>query len=155
MNFVNLGVTDWSERRRLVHKELQSSPLILRDRASPIREQQKSPVPDYHVSPVNITSPPILRPSPLRETTPTPPQRKRTSERRQRSSQDSRYDSGYRTPSRNEIRDEPLEEPPPDYSPPSPPVIPPPTTTTTEKKHQKTRFAADPPKHKTGNIIGT
>lgn len=110
-------------------------------------------MPDYHVSPVNITSPTIHRSSPIRETTPTPPQRKRTSERRQRSSQDSRYDSGYRTPSRNEIRDEPLEEPPPDYSPPSPPPIPA-TTTTVEKKHQKTRFAADPPKHKTGNIIG-
>lgn len=85
----------------------------------------------------------------MRDTTPTPPQRKRITERRQRSSQDSRYDSGYRTPSRNEIRDEPLEEPPPDYSPPSPPPMP-----VVEKKQQKTRFAADPPKHKSGNIIG-
>lgn len=74
-------------------------------------------------------------------------------ERRQRISQDSRYDSGYRTPSRNETRDsrdEPLEEPPPDYSPPiaqqQAPVV--------EKKHQKTRFAAEPVKHKSGNIIG-
>ncbi|KAK9718716.1 hypothetical protein QE152_g23050 [Popillia japonica] len=83
------------------------------------------------------------------ETTPTPPQRKKAIERRQRISQESRYDSGYRTPSRNETRDsrdEPLEEPPPDYSPPSPPQPP------VEKKHQKTRFV-EPVKHKSGNII--
>lgn len=95
--------------------------------------------------------------------TPTPPERKRNIERRQRSSQDSiRYDSGYRTHSRNEMsHDEPQDEPPPDYSPPPP--SPPPAAS--KKSYQRTRFAADsppispppvspPPKAKHGNIIG-
>nr|XP_022916300.1 uncharacterized protein LOC111426154 isoform X2 [Onthophagus taurus] len=131
------GITEWAERR---HQENYATEPR---RFSPSREYQRSPVPDYRISPER-------RISPFRETTPTPPQRKKALERRQRVSQESRYDSGYRTPSRNdtkESREEPLEEPPPDYSPPSPPTMP-------EKKFQKTRFAAEPTKHKSGNIIG-
>lgn len=93
-----------------------------------------------------------------RVTTPTPPQRKKAAERRQqRASNESRYDSGYRTPSRNDIRDEPLEEPPPDYSPPSPPPMP----QEKKEKYQKTRFADNTNiatnmqgQKKQGNIIG-
>lgn len=95
--------------------------------------------------------------------TPTPPQRKKAAEKRQRSSQesrlDSRLDSGYRTLSRTErraSREEPLEEPPPDYSPPSPPPMP---NYESTKKQQKTRFSEETatitPKPKgSGNIIG-
>ncbi|XP_017768413.1 PREDICTED: serine/arginine repetitive matrix protein 1 [Nicrophorus vespilloides] len=132
------GVSEWSERKRY-------SPGQNREYRKP------SPVPDYRSR------------TPTREQTPTPPQRKRISERRQRASQESRYDSGYRTPSRTEGRDEPLEEPPPDYSPPTPPPI----LHHEKKVHQKTRFAADAVpretnvkeatpavKQKTGNIIG-
>ncbi|KAI4455895.1 hypothetical protein MML48_8g00001079 [Holotrichia oblita] len=143
------GVSEWSERRKeLYTTDRRFSPV--RERTSPLgsREYQKSPVQESRVSPPHHYE---HRVSPVRETTPTPPQRKKAMERRQRISQDSRYDSGYRTPSRNETRDsrdEPLEEPPPDYSPPSPPQPP------VEKKHQKTRFAVEPVKHKSGNIIG-
>lgn len=81
--------------------------------------------------------------------TPIPPHRKRGSERRQRVEEETRYQNGYRR-SPPVLLDEPLEEPPPDYSPPSPPPMP-----REEKKVvQKTRFAADPPKAKSGNIIG-
>ncbi|GJQ80952.1 hypothetical protein Trydic_g4769 [Trypoxylus dichotomus] len=143
------GVSDWSERRKEIYTAEKRYSPVRDQRTSPLgsRDYQRSPIPDYRTSPVHHEH----RVSPIRETTPTPPQRKKAVERRQRISQDSRYDSGYRTPSRNETRDsrdEPLEEPPPDYSPPSPPQPP------VEKKHQKTRFAAEPVKHKSGNIIG-
>lgn len=150
------------ERISPVDRLRSSSPMDrYRDVQSPVdrfRDVQRSPMPDYRMGRD-------------RDNTPTPPQRKKGPERRQRISQviliiikrfsnssanpnvsfvfqESRYDSGYRTPSRNDIRDEPLEEPAPDYSPPSPPPMP------VDKKHQKTRFAADPPKAKSGNIIG-
>lgn len=143
-----LGISEWSERRRETRESYtpeRCSPPNYRDRYSPIeRIHDRSPVADYRIHRETRASP-----SPIRDTTPTPPQRKRGVERRQRISQDSRYDSGYRTPSRNDTREEPLEEPPPDYSPPSPPPMP-----TDKKPQQKTRFAADPPKAKSGNIIG-
>ncbi|XP_044758425.1 serine/arginine repetitive matrix protein 1 isoform X2 [Coccinella septempunctata] len=83
------------------------------------------------------------------DVTPIPPHRKRGSERRQRIEEEKRYQNGYRRSPPVQL-DEPLEEPPPDYSPPSPPPMP-----REEKKViQKTRFAADPPKAKSGNIIG-
>ncbi|KAK9893098.1 hypothetical protein WA026_023771 [Henosepilachna vigintioctopunctata] len=84
------------------------------------------------------------------EIIPTPPHRKRgVAERRQRIVEEKRYENGYRRSPPVQL-DAPLEEPPPDYSPPSPPPMP-----REEKKIiQKTRFAADPPKAKSGNIIG-
>lgn len=146
------GISDWSERRREeaapgARYSPSPSPL-LRD---PREYLQRSPAPDYRSSPARDKHAPLAREV---TPTPTPPQRKKAVERRQRFSQDSRYDSGYRTPSRNETRgsrDEPLEEPPPDYSPPSPPAAPP--HTSDRKQHQKTRFA-EPVKQKSGNIIG-
>lgn len=137
------GISEWSERRRETRESYtpeRRSPPAFRDRYSPVDRSSDYRLPRATPSPV--------RASPVRDTTPTPPQRKRGVDRRQRISQDSRYDSGYRTPSRNDTREEPVEEPPPDYSPPSPPPMP------VEKKQQKTRFAADPPKAKSGNIIG-
>ncbi|XP_044730868.1 putative uncharacterized protein DDB_G0291812 isoform X2 [Chrysoperla carnea] len=118
------------------------------------------------------------------ETPPTVPQRRRQMERKQRSSEDSHYDSGYRSHSRNEMsylsRDSkeelPFEEPPPDYSPPprvTPSSSPSPPLhhlggVKDKKLYQRTRFAADIPpptsssstsphqksKNPSGNIIG-
>ncbi|XP_030754158.1 uncharacterized protein LOC115880955 isoform X3 [Sitophilus oryzae] len=118
------------------------------------RNGQRSPSPDYG-RPIKVS------PSPIRDLddSPTPPQRKRASEKRSKyieRDERSRYDSGYRSSGRmDDLRDDRLdrvEEPPPDYSPPSP--IPAPKE---DKKHyQKTRFASDTPQQKTksGNIIG-
>jgi hypothetical protein len=44
-----------------------------------------------------------------------------------------------------------MAEPPPDYSPPNPSPNP---VVNEKKAMQKTRFAPDPPKAKSGNIIG-
>ncbi|KAL3274159.1 hypothetical protein HHI36_015573 [Cryptolaemus montrouzieri] len=82
------------------------------------------------------------------DVTPTPPHRKRGVERRQRIVEEKRFENGYRRSPPVQL-DEPLEEPPPDYSPPSPPPMP----KEERKVIQKTRFAADPPKAKSGNII--
>ncbi|CAH0564775.1 unnamed protein product [Brassicogethes aeneus] len=174
------GISEWSERRHQenyvtdrrsplpYHQPVRSASPIIIDhprRYSPApdyRNHQKSPIPDYlppRHSPIpdyRAHSPApdytrSLRRSPKREVlvTPTPPQRKRQSERqRQRVVEErTRYDSGYR--SRRDDSRERIEEPPPDYSPPSPPPMP-----SEKKQMQKTRFAADPPKAKSGNIIG-
>ncbi|XP_060522491.1 serine/arginine repetitive matrix protein 1 isoform X3 [Cylas formicarius] len=127
---------------------------------SPIPDyRQRSPVPDYRQG--HSPSPDYGRSriSPMRDMnpSPTPPQRKKTSEKqRQRVVEErTRYDSGYRSGRLEDSRDdrvERVEEPPPDYSPPSPPPMP-----TNDKKHfQKTRFATEqaPQKQKSGNIIG-
>lgn len=87
-------------------------------------------------------------------TSPTPPQRKR-SERR-RVDERTRYESSGRySRSNGRIEDDERDvrrmEPPPDYSPPNPPPMP---SGSEKKTMQRTRFAADPPKVKSGNIIG-
>lgn len=80
--------------------------------------------------------------------TPVPPHRKRSSEKRQRGVEERRHENGYRrTPPK---MDGPMEEPPPDYSPPSPVSA----QKDDRKAHQKTRFADEQPKQKSGNIIG-
>lgn len=143
------------------YKEISASPppAYIENRSSPNTGYRESPIyKEIHVSPISglketrnssisgygkearsysresCTSPPH------RDVTPTPPQRKRVTERRQQVEERSRYSS------RNGTRSKPVEEPPPDYSPPN--------ATTPEKKMQKTRFAPDPPKVKSGNIIG-
>ncbi|RZC40232.1 hypothetical protein BDFB_004360, partial [Asbolus verrucosus] len=136
-------ISQWSERHQVptttyLHPE-RPSPVL--ERPSPDRPQ-RSPVPDYRDSPpmpaYRETSTPI-RISPIREITPTPPQRKRVSERRHQVDERSRYSS--------RLTNGRLAEPPPDYSPPSHP-------NPDKKAMQKTRFAPDPPKAKSGNIIG-
>ncbi|XP_049817133.1 serine/arginine repetitive matrix protein 2 isoform X2 [Aethina tumida] len=171
------GISEWSERQERHHQEHYAkerrSPLPYHRSPSPVidnhrrfspapdyRHHQQSPVPDYlpRHSPVpdyraHSPTPDYgrgIRRSPKRDVvTPTPPQRKRTNDRqRQRVVEErTRYDSGYR--SRRDDSRERIEEPPPDYSPPSPPPMP-----SEKKPMQKTRFAADPPKAKSGNIIG-
>lgn len=143
------GISEWSERKHEEQERVYRTPLngngyptaavaavvadrnVLMHRASP--SQSQSP----------IQRSPLYR----EEVAPTPPERKRAVERRQRSSQDSnRYDSGYRTHSRNEMsHDEPQDEPPPDYSPPppSPPPMPGGIGVGIKKSYQRTRFAAD------------
>ncbi|KAF5293442.1 hypothetical protein FQA39_LY02927 [Lamprigera yunnana] len=138
------GVSEWSER------DNQKSPVIIRNGSSPTH---------YTVEERYQITPPIdYRTSSNREVTPTPPQRKRAQDRPQRfvirQDDGSWVDhNGSRAPSRNEVLDQPLEEPPPDYSPVSPPRA----HTPNKKLHQKTRFAVEPPpppKPKSGNIIG-
>lgn len=137
------GVSEWSER------DNRKSPVIIHNGSSPT---------NYVVEErYQVTPPRDYRNSPIREVTPTPPQRKRMQERPQRLAvrlEENNWtnNNGSRAPSRNEILDEPLEEPPPDYSPVSPPRA----HTPNKKNYQKTRFAIDPPpaKPKSGNIIG-
>ncbi|XP_066153460.1 uncharacterized protein chas isoform X1 [Euwallacea fornicatus] len=142
-------------------------PDYMRSRRSPSPDYrpQYSPLPDYrngHSPSPDYSRPVKISASPIRdqEESPTPPQRKKAVDRREKYADSSdrriRYDSGYRSTGRVEdLRDDRIdriEEPPPDYSPPSPPPMP-----REDKKHyQKTRFATDttPPKTKSGNIIG-
>ncbi|KAK5640871.1 hypothetical protein RI129_009418 [Pyrocoelia pectoralis] len=134
------GVSEWSER------EQRKSPIVIRGSSPTYVVEER----------YQITPPRDYRNSPSREVTPTPPQRKRMQDRPQRLAirpeDDGWVHNGSKTPSRNEILDEPLEEPPPDYSPVSPPRA----VTPNKKVHQKTRFAVDlpPAKVKSGNIIG-
>ncbi|XP_065155218.1 uncharacterized protein chas isoform X3 [Atheta coriaria] len=143
------GISEWSERRQ---QEERRSPVHYKTKSSPVQDYRH-----FSASPTMNRSPgsPISPRSPshqIIDSTPVPPQR----QRRQRTSQESRYDSGYRTPTKLD-KEEP-EEPPPDYSPPTPPPI------QGEKKIQKTRFAETssshsretpvPTKQKSGNIIG-
>lgn len=86
---------------------------------------------------------------------PVAPERKR--HLKQRNSEEHRYDSGYRSSSRNgnsgrsrDSHDEGTAEPPPDYSPPRArrgssdrDKTPPPRRRDDRKQHQKTRFAAE------------
>lgn len=121
------------------------------ERRSPPRYSppRRSPIPDYRTSSpaYRETAPPPVRISPIREITPTPPQRKRVSDRRHQVDERSRYTNSRLS---NGRCSEPMAEPPPDYSPPSNP-----SPVVNEKKAmQKTRFAPDPPKAKSGNIIG-
>ncbi|KAG7308707.1 hypothetical protein JYU34_005931 [Plutella xylostella] len=103
---------------------------------------------------------------------PVAPERKR--HLKQRLSEEHRYDSGYRSSSRNEnsgrsrdSRDEGAAEPPPDYSPPRErrgssdrDRTPPPRRRDDRKQHQKTRFAAEsgrrasPARKSMGSAIG-
>lgn len=102
---------------------------------------------------------------------PVAPERKRHTKRL---SEDHRYDSGYRSSSRNEnsgrsrdSRDEGAVEPPPDYSPPRErrgssdrDRTPPPRRREERKQHQKTRFATEsarrpsPARKSVGSAIG-
>lgn len=147
------GISEWSERRQEDYERYKngySNGYVERvQREHPVQR----PVTQYVKHEDELPERPV------------PPERRRAMERRQqRSSQDSnRYDSGYRTHSRNEMsrdsHDEPQDEPPPDYSPPpthhTPPPSPPPTVPS-KKSYQRTRFAnQEPPsKPKHGNIIG-
>ncbi|CAH0715615.1 unnamed protein product, partial [Brenthis ino] len=98
---------------------------------------------------------------------PIAPERKRHS--KQRLSEDHRYDSGYRSSSRNDnsgrsrdSREEGATEPPPDYSPPRDrrgssdrDRTPPRRRDKDERKqNQKTRFAEGPPRKSVGSAIG-
>nr|XP_023015437.1 serine/arginine repetitive matrix protein 1 [Leptinotarsa decemlineata] len=164
------GITEWSEQRQEHQYMDRRSPLPYLSPPYPSEHQRRqSPIPDYkpansplpdyrpHHSPVPDYSRPT-RISPKREViniTPTPPRRTKNERQRQRVVEDrTRYDSEYRNTrfddSRNQ-RIEPVEEPPPDYSPPNPSQMP-----ASKKPNQKTRFAVDPPPKppKSGNIIG-
>lgn len=98
---------------------------------------------------------------------PVAPERKRHS--KQRISEEHRYDSGYRSSSRNDnsgrsrdSREEGAAEPPPDYSPPRDrrgssdrDRTPPRRRDRDERKqNQKTRFAEGPPRKSVGSTIG-
>ncbi|GLV33879.1 chascon [Carabus blaptoides fortunei] len=157
------GITEWSERKQQEDYDRYRAPVYNGNGLAPV---DRTP---HRGSPVQRQTLYRVRDD-LEEAMPTPPERKRAFERRQRSSQDSnRYDSGYRTHSRNEMsrdsHDEPQDEPPPDYSPPprhtpspSPPVVIPVPPIASKKPYQRTRFAAEtttvPAKAKHGNIIG-
>ncbi|XP_044253586.1 uncharacterized protein LOC123004400 isoform X2 [Tribolium madens] len=122
------GISQWSERHPLPSYHHQDTPIYVHEPVT-YTPPRRSPIPDYRTSSPMLVSPPPVRISPIREITPTPPQRKRVSERRHH---DSRYANAA------------AMEPPPDYSPP----------VNEKKAMQKTRFAPDPPKAKSGNIIG-
>ncbi|KAJ8931723.1 hypothetical protein NQ314_015328, partial [Rhamnusium bicolor] len=134
-------ITEWSERRQEQHYTTdRNSPLPYHTPSYSIEHpRRQSPVPDYRAShspipdyrPHHSPTPDYIRPSrisPKREVniTPTPPQRKKTSERqRQRVVEErTRYDNGFRSGRLDDSRDHRMEEPPPDYSPPSPPPMP-------------------------------
>lgn len=160
------GVTEWSER-----KPRQTPSPYFRNETI-----QRKVISRYNSADEleRIESPKYRR----GEETPTPPERsKRHLEKtKHKNSEDSRYDSGYRSQSRNDItssyvsRDSkedllPFEEPPPDYSPPprlTPSSSPSPPGIKDKKLYQRTRFAAEPTKSPTkspttprrGNIIG-
>ncbi|KYB26130.1 hypothetical protein TcasGA2_TC006187 [Tribolium castaneum] len=121
------GISQWSERHPMPSYHHQDTPIYVHEPVT-YTPPRRSPIPDYRSSSSPMLVPPPVRVSPIREITPTPPQRKRVSERRHQ--QDSRYANAM--------------EPPPDYSPP----------VNEKKAMQKTRFAPDPPKAKSGNIIG-
>lgn len=147
VTYIHSPVTYIPEPSSNYHHDRASSPSP-KQRHSPPR---RSPIPDYRTSsPMPAYREPItpIRISPIREITPTPPQRKRVSDRRhQVDERTSRYAN-----SRVINGGGPMAEPPPDYSPPS---HPPPAPVVNDKKAmQKTRFAPDPPKAKSGNIIG-
>ncbi|XP_063915870.1 uncharacterized protein Chas isoform X2 [Zophobas morio] len=169
------GISQWSERHQIptttYHQPepvayRQDTPIYVHEpvtyppeRRSPVVDRlprhsppRRSPIPDYRTSSpmpaYREPMPPPIRISPIREITPTPPQRKRVSDRRHQVDERSRYTNSRLT---NGRCSEPMAEPPPDYSPPNPS----PNHGVNEKKAmQKTRFAPDPPKAKSGNIIG-
>ncbi|CAH1383042.1 unnamed protein product [Tenebrio molitor] len=170
------GISQWSERHQVqsayhpepviyvhepttyhppepvtYHQERRSPPVVV-DRPPRHSPPRRSPIPDYRTSSpmpaYREPMPPPIRISPIREITPTPPQRKRVSDRRHQVDERSRYTNSRLT---NGRCSEPMAEPPPDYSPPNPSPNP---VVNEKKAMQKTRFAPDPPKAKSGNIIG-
>jgi hypothetical protein len=170
------GISQWSERHQIpsayhpepviyvhepttyhppepvtYHQERRSPPVVV-DRPPRHSPPRRSPIPDYRTSSpmpaYREPMPPPIRISPIREITPTPPQRKRVSDRRHQVDERSRYTNSRLT---NGRCSEPMAEPPPDYSPPNPSPNP---VVNEKKAMQKTRFAPDPPKAKSGNIIG-
>lgn len=148
------------------------------ERASPFQSLERRNSPDRAYSPYGPRYRQGAQPQRYKtpeeeihyERGPAPPERKRAAERKQRTSDDSnRYDSGYRSHSRNEAsyREEAVQEPPPDYSPPrgarlptrsrsrSPSPSPSPQPPRSSRKPpQRTRFAAEEPKTPERRSVG-
>ncbi|XP_077291220.1 chascon isoform X2 [Arctopsyche grandis] len=181
------GVSEWSQRRAEEARnrvDSPPSPVHPRNLRSPALQRDDSAYVSSSTvnTPYRRTSPERASPfqsldrrdsseraySPYRykqyrqdERCPAPPERKRAMERKQRSSDESaRYDSGYRSQSRNDTYRG--EEPAPDYSPPrgngalrrgsskspprSSPARSPQLSRVSRKPTQRTRFAPEEPR---------